>query len=257
MPANEQIRELLEAKYRQFNVPGFIEDDPISIPHRYNNKADIEIAGFFAATLAWGQRKTIINSCIRLMEWMDDSPYQFILHHTDSDLKRLEGFVHRTFQPTDLLYFIDFLKRWYAEHESLEEAFQKGRDMRERLISFHHIFFDSAHAPERTRKHVATPERNSSCKRLNMFLRWMVRRDESGVDLGIWDRIPRSDLVCPFDVHVGRVSRSLGLVGRKQNDWKAAMELTMKLREFDPEDPCKYDLALFGLGIEEKLVSKL
>ena len=251
MPDLEDLKQFLDKKYLEYNSPGFIEFDPISIPHQFKTKQDIEIAGFFASILAWGQRKTIINSCNRLIDLMDGQPFDFIINHKESDLIRFEGFVHRTFQTTDLLYFIYFLNDYYKSHDSMEDAFCRGNNMYERLVSFHDIFFNLPHTPDRTRKHIATPIRNSSCKRLNMYLRWMVRKDEYGVDFGIWDNIPTSQLICPFDVHVGRVSRRLGLVKRKQNDWKAATELTEGLRRFDSDDPCKYDFALFGIGLED------
>lgn len=245
------LKSFLEEKLKQYNRPGFIPNDPISIPHLFSKKQDIEIAGFFAATLAWGQRVTIINKCRELMELMDNSPYEFVLGHTDKDLKRLLHFKHRTFNPTDLLYFIHFFRKHYLGFGSLEDAFLHGENMKERLVNFNKYFF-SFEAPRRTQKHVATPARNSACKRLNMFLRWMVRSDDQGVDFGIWSRILPSELMAPMDVHVGRVSRQLGLVQRPQTDWKTTIELTERLREMDPADPIKYDLALFGIGIEER-----
>lgn len=252
MAGDRDLKDFLDQKYMEFNVPGFVKDDPVSIPHLFTKNQDIEIAGFFAAILAWGQRITIIRNCQTLMEGMDNSPHDFLLNHEEQDLVRFQNFVHRTFQPIDLLYFIHFLSGHYKNHDSLEVAFNRGISdkMYDRLVAFHHYFFDSPYIPDRTRKHIATPERNSSCKRLNMYLRWMVRKDNRGVDFGIWNMIPMSGLVCPFDVHVGRVSRKLGLVKRKQNDWKATMELTEVLRRFDAEDPVKYDFALFGLGLE-------
>lgn len=251
------LKDFLDQKVTQYNQPGFIELDPVSIPHRFSIKQDIEIAGFFAATLAWGQRKTIINKCLQLMEMMDNSPYQFMLHHKESDLKPFLNFKHRTFNDLDTLYFIRFFSAFYKEKESLESAFTIGWNEEEDIMSvllknFHQYFFQDPFAPSRTKKHVATPDRNSACKRLNMFLRWMVRKDEKGVDFGIWDTIRPYQLICPCDLHVDRVGRKLGLITRKQTDWWTAVELTRRLREFDPIDPVKYDFALFGLGVEEK-----
>jgi uncharacterized protein (TIGR02757 family) len=210
--------------------------------------------GFFAATLAWGQRKTIINKCNELAARFDNEPYKFITGHGDEDLKKLLGFKHRTFNDTDLLYFVDYLRRFYEVHDSLEEAFLSDGSfisMENSLVGFEFNFFNHPDAPSRTRKHVATPSRNSACKRLNMFLRWMVRDDDRGVDFGIWKRIPQSALICPIDVHVDRTARKLGLITRKQTDWKTAIELTQNLRLFDEKDPAKYDFALFGLSVEK------
>ena len=258
------LQEMLDHYVEKYNMPGFIPHDPISIPHMYTRKQDIEIAAFFAATFAWGQRKTIINKTRELMKLMDDAPYDFILNHASIDLKRFDRFVHRTFQYTDTLYFLHFLKRHYQVHHSLETAFKTSdhASLKERLTQFHQIFFSHPDAPKRTQKHVATPARNSTCKRLNMFLRWMVRKDQQGVDFGIWTQIPTSILHIPLDVHVDKVARKLGLLKRKQNDWLAVEELTTNLRAFDPGDPAKYDFALFGLGIlepqklEEEILSR-
>ncbi|WP_373523096.1 TIGR02757 family protein [Aquiflexum sp.] len=251
------IRSFLDQKVIQYNQHSFIELDPVSVPHRFSKPQDIEIAGFFAATLAWGQRKTIINKCLELMAMMDNSPHDFVLNHSESELKPFLDFKHRTFNDMDALYFIDFFSWYYQKHDSLENAFTIGwtpeMDIVEKLLTnFHDYFFNLPHAPNRTRKHVATPKRNSACKRLNMFLRWMVRQDGNGVDFGIWKTIKPYQLICPCDLHVDRVARKLGLITRKQTDWQTAKELTSKLREFDPQDPVKYDFALFGLGIEEK-----
>lgn len=251
------LKEFLDQKVTKYNQPDFIELDPVSVPHRFSVKQDIEIAGFFAATLAWGQRKTIINKCRQLIEMMDNSPYQFIIHHTESDLKPFLSFKHRTFNDLDTLYFIQFFSSFYKEHDSLESAFTIGwneeKDIMSTLLkNFHQYFFQFPFAPTRTKKHVATPDRNSACKRLNMFLRWVVRKDDKGVDFGIWETIKPYQLICPCDLHVDRVARKLGMITRKQTDWVTALELTQKLREFDPLDPVKYDFALFGLGVEEK-----
>nr|MBI1229873.1 TIGR02757 family protein [Cytophagales bacterium] len=250
------IKEFLEEKVSLYNRPEFIPLDPISIPHRFTRLQDIEIAGFFAATLAWGQRKTIVQKCLELMAMMDNSPYDFILHHSEPDLKPLLKFKHRTFNDLDTLYFIQFFRTFYRHNESLEAAFTRGwtdqvDSMEKLLANFHHLFFSLPDAPLRTRKHVATPVRKSACKRINMFLRWMVRNDAHGVDFGIWKTIKPYQLICPCDLHVDRVGRRLGLIQRKQTDWQTAVELTQNLRLLDPEDPVKYDFALFGLGIVE------
>ncbi|MEP2024637.1 MAG: TIGR02757 family protein [Reichenbachiella sp.] len=248
------IKTFLDEKVELYNQASFIPDDPISIPHQFSKKQDIEIAGLFAATLAWGQRKTIINKCNELMRMMDHAPHDFVLHHEENDLKKFLTFKHRTFNPTDTLFFIDFLKSHYQKNDSLESAFTKGpsNDMEAYLTHFHNTLFAHPNAPDRTKKHVATPARKSACKRLNMFLRWMVRKDNKGVDFGIWNTILPSQLICPLDVHVERVAKRLGLLQRKQTDWRAALELSENLRELDPNDPVKYDFALFGMGVMEK-----
>ena len=252
-----QLKDFLDEKVNQYNQPGFIPNDPISIPHRYSKKEDIEITGFFASILAWGQRKTIINKCLELFQIMDNAPYDFLINHQEADLKPFLDFKHRTFNDIDTLYFIHFLGWFYKNHSSLEEAFLLGWNpnenaMESMLKSFHDFFFHLPDAPSRTRKHIATPARKAACKRINMYLRWMVRKDDKGVDFGIWKKIKPSQLICPCDLHVDRVGRKLGLITRKQTDWLTAIELTDRLREFDPIDPVKYDFALFGLGIEEK-----
>lgn len=254
---NEELKAFLDKKVLEYNQPDFITLDPVSIPHRFSKKQDIEIAGFIAATLAWGQRKTIINKCLELLAMMDNAPYDFISNHEESDLKPFLHFKHRTFNDIDTLYFIAFFTRFYENHSSLEEAFCVGwnesPDVMETLLAnFHDLFFRDPDAPQRTRKHVATPKRKAACKRINMFLRWMVRQDNKGVDFGIWNKIKPYQLICPCDLHVDRVGRKLGLITRKQTDWLTAMELTRNLRALDPEDPVKYDFALFGLGVSEK-----
>lgn len=248
------LKEFLDEKADQYNVPGFIENDPVSIPHEYKKKQDIEIAGLFAAVLAWGQRKTIIRKCRELLQRMDDDPHQFILHHREKDLKQFEDFKHRTFNGTDALYFIEALKSIYTQHQSLEALFKVSKDahnIESGLIQFHRVFFSLEDHPHRTRKHLPTPERKSTCKRLNMYLRWMVRADNKGVDFGIWKKISPNQLICPCDLHVDRVSRKLKLIKREQTDWLTAVELTENLKKLDAADPVKYDFALFGLGIEE------
>ena len=249
----QHLYKLLEEKLQQYNRPDFIPNDPISIPHRFSLQQDIEIAGFFAAIFAWGNRTTILKKCEDLLNRMDASPFAFIQKHQATDLKRFLSFKHRTFQPTDILYCIQFLQYHYQHHTSLEAAFNfNKRDMESRLNAFHDYFFSLPDAPERTRKHIPSPQRGSTCKRLNMFLRWMVRKDQCGVDFGIWKKIKPSSLICPVDVHVARVARSLGLINRKQTDWRTAVELTKALANFDPADPVKYDLALFSLGVHEQ-----
>lgn len=253
-----QIKEFLDKKVDFYNQPSFIAADPVSIPHLFTQKQDIEIAGFFAAIFAWGNRTTIINKTKELMQLMDKAPYDFIRNHNVKDLKRLQGFKHRTFNDTDLLYFVEFFKQHYSSHKSLESAFTRhGTTAEKMLTGFYHYFFSLEDIPERTRKHIATPERNSTCKRLNMYLRWMVRRDDKGVDFGIWKDISPAQLICPLDVHVARVARQLGILKRKQNDWETALELTEYLRTLDKDDPVKYDFALFGLGAIEPKAAAL
>ncbi len=255
---SEVVADLLNAKVEQYNRPDFIANDPISIPHLFTHKQDIEITGFWAAVLAWGQRKTIINKCKSLIEMMDNAPYDFVLNHTEADLKPFLTFKHRTFNTTDTLYFLHFFQNYYKQYDSLEIAFSQALgpqniNVEAGLVHFHTRFFDLEHSPDRTRKHVATPTRGSSCKRLNMFLRWMVRQDDRGVDFGLWRQISPAQLVCPCDVHVDRVARKLGLISRPKTDWKTAIELTETLKTLDPSDPVKYDFALFGLGVEGEM----
>jgi uncharacterized protein (TIGR02757 family) len=253
----EALKKFLERKTREYNRPAFIHTDPVSIPHSFKKKQDIEISGFFAAIFAWGNRKTIINKSKELMWLMNNQPYEFCLHHKPADLKRLSEFRHRTFTTTDLLYFISFLHHHYSKNSSLESAFTEklsGDDpnIEKALTGFHEYFFSLENVPPRTKKHIASPVSGSTCKRLNMFLRWMVRKDECGVDFGVWTKIKPAQLVCPIDLHVARVARKLGLLTRKQTDWKAAIELTQRLKEFDPVDPVRFDLGLFGIGVTEK-----
>lgn len=249
-----EIKNLLDQLTEQFNHSDFIENDPISIPHQFSKKQDVEIAGFFAAIFAWGQRITIINKSNLLLSMMDNAPYDFLMNHEDSDLKCMESFVHRTFNATDLLYFIDRLKQFYLESDSLENAFVKhltnsNKTIEKALVGFHQDFFDLDYAPKRSQKHVSTPARKSTCKRLCMFLRWMVRKDEKGVDFGIWHQFKPAQLMIPFDVHVERIARKFQLLLRKQRDWQAVKELTNNLRKFDKKDPVKYDFALFGASV--------
>lgn len=251
----DSLHVLLEKKFRQYNTLDFIADDPISIPHRFKKKQDIEIIGFWIAVLSWGNRKSIIRSGERLIGMMDGAPHEFILNHQRGDLKHFETFAHRTFNGEDALFFLKRLRKLYQAHNSMEELFLANRaaqPMEAALINFNRWFFDRSPEALRTRKHVATPERNSTCKRMNMFLRWMVRSDEAGVDFGLWKNIKPSQLVIPLDVHVERIARQLGFLTRKQRDWQAALELTETLRKFDANDPVKYDYALFGMGVSRE-----
>ena len=258
MPELDKIKKLLDQKVEKFDRPEFIQGDPVSIPHQFSRLQDIEISGFFAAILAWGLRKTAISKCNLLMEWMDHAPHAFCQNHSEHELKRLQHFVHRTFNGDDLLYFIEFFRHHYKKYNSLEDAFFNHQTLKQTFTTeaalnyFYDYFFSLPYVMERTKKHIAAPKKNAACKRLNMFLRWMVREDVHGVDFGIWKKIDPSQLICPLDVHVARVARSLELLTRKQNDWKAAIELTSNLRLLDAGDPVKYDYALFGMGIIEK-----
>jgi uncharacterized protein (TIGR02757 family) len=251
------LKDFLNRKVAEYNTPAFIAPDPISIPHRFTKKQDIEIAALFAALFAWGNRTIIINKASELMKLMDNAPYEFCLRHTEKDLRKLLHFKHRTFNSTDLLYFVQFLHYHYQQHPSLEAAFTKGmlrndENVEGALNGFHRYFFSLPDAPARTGKHIAAPFKGSTCKRLNMLLRWMVRKDSHGVDFGIWENIQPAQLICPIDLHVARVAQRFGLLQRKQTDWLAGVELTRQLKKYDPGDPAKYDFALFGLGVVEK-----
>ncbi len=266
------LPDFFNKKVELYNQPSFIPNDPVCIPHLFTKKEDIEIAGLFAAVFAWGNRTTIIHKSKELMQLMDLAPHDFCLNHTNRDLQKLLNFKHRTFNATDLLYFIEFLQYHYTSYKSLEEAFLPPKrkhnnprntkneipdellygQMAKALIYFHEYFFSLESAPARTRKHIATPVKGSTCKRLNMYLRWMVRKDKKGVDFGIWTKLNPADLICPIDLHVARVAKRFGLLERKLIDWQAAVELTYYLKTLDPKDPVKYDFALFGLGVIEK-----
>lgn len=253
MLSHDELAELLDKAVAKYEQASFIAEDPISIPHSFAKKQDKEISGFFASILAWGNRTTIIKKTKELMQMMGNAPHDFLLNHKPSDLKPMNTFKHRTFQAIDLLYFIDFLARHYQNHDSLETAFAQhlapqDTHVGKALIGFENDFSNVDYFPTRTRKHVSTPARGSACKRLNMFLRWMVRSDAKGVDFGIWTQIKPAQLVCPCDVHVARVAQTLKLIQREPTDWKTALELTERLREFDAEDPVRYDFALFGIG---------
>lgn len=249
-----QLKEFLDEKVIIYNNPNFIETDPIQIPHLFTLKEDIEIAGFLVATIAWGNRKSIINNGHRLVEMMGNSPYDFIMNFSEKNSDSLSPFVHRTFNNEDLFYFLKALQNIYKNHGGLENVFATYANKDSMQVSIHHFkktFFELPHLP-RTQKHISDPLKNSAAKRINMFLRWMVRNDNSGVDFGIWKTISPALLSCPLDVHSGNVARKLGLLSRKQNDAKALQEVDTALRKLDPTDPAKYDFALFGLGVFEK-----
>jgi uncharacterized protein (TIGR02757 family) len=251
----KEVKELLDEKYFQFNNTAFIETDPISIPHRFSKKEDIEIASLLVATIAWGQRVSIINNGNKLMRLMNDEPHDFILNFSKKDAARFNDFVHRTFNATDCLFFLNSLKAIYTKHEGLENAFSRNfkknePDVKNAITGFRELFLKTAHE-SRSEKHISNPSAKSSAKRLCMFLRWMVRNDKHGVDFGIWKAIKPQQLCLPLDVHTGNVSRKLGLLARAQNDWQAVEEITSVLRTFDPKDPVKYDFSLFGLGAFE------
>ena len=252
------VIEILEENYHRYNNVEFIAHDPISIPHQFNLIQDIEIAGFFTAILSWGQRKTILNSANQLMQLFGNSPFDFMKNHSEKDLVALQHFKHRTFNFTDLLYFISFFKDYYQKNDSLENAFfaldEQGHcNVEKGLIQFRNLFFSLPDFPTRTQKHVSTPLKKSTCKRLNMYLRWMVRADKNGVDFGLWKRIPMAELYIPFDVHVERFARKLHLIKREKKDWETVKELTNNLKRIDPNDPTRFDFALFGMGIAEKI----
>nr|WP_315207834.1 TIGR02757 family protein [uncultured Flavobacterium sp.] len=251
---SSELKSFLDEKVVQYNTLDFIESDPVQIPHLFSQKEDIEIAGFLSATIAWGNRKMIIKNSHKMMDLMGNAPYDFVMSHSENDLERLETFVHRTFNGQDFASFIRSLKNIYENHNGLESVYAKNQElktMQNSISEFKKIFFEIPHQ-FRTQKHISDPLNNSAAKRINMYLRWMVRQDTKGVDLGIWKSISPASLSCPLDVHSGNVARKLGLLTRKQNDGKALAELDLKLRKFDPIDPVKYDFALFGLGIFEK-----
>lgn len=279
----QELKLYLNKKVEQYNQPSFIERDPISIPHRFTKKQDIEISGFFAALFAWGNRTIIINKSNDLLNRMDNAPHDFICNHNDHDLKKIIGFKHRTFQDGDILFLLQFLKQHYLQFDSLEDAFliqdlssievdnkltvlgsartdkkngsaqtdNENWIMENALRNFYDYAFSFPHL-KRSEKHIATPAKNSACKRINMFLRWMVRQDNCGVDFGIWQRIKPADLIIPLDVHVTRVSKNIGLLHQEIANWQQAITLTNKLKALDPLDPVKYDYALFSLGVIEK-----
>lgn len=248
-----ELKVFLDEKVIEYNQPKFVESDPIQIPYKFQQKEDIEIAAFLTATIAWGNRTMINRNAKRMMELLGNTPYDFVMNHTEDDLESLASFVHRTFNGTDFVFFIKALKNIYENHGGLEAVFSNAKDerMQQTISKFKELFFSIPH-PERTRKHVSDPNKGSAAKRINMFLRWMVRNDNTGVDFGIWKTLSPSQLSCPLDVHSGNVARKLGILKRKQNDGKALLELDTALRKLDPNDPVKYDFALFGLGVFEK-----
>ncbi|MBE9490102.1 MAG: TIGR02757 family protein [Bacteroidetes bacterium] len=251
--SKQQLKEFLDTKVYQYNKPKFIESDPIQVPHQFIVKEDIEIAAFLTATIAWGNRKSIIKNANRMVQLLDNSPYDFVMNHQNSDLENLLPFVHRTFNGNDFIQFIKSLKHIYNKHYGLESVFKtyaKKDSLQQSIHQLKKVFFEIEHLP-RTQKHISDPLKNSAAKRINMFLRWMVRRDNAGVDFGIWQSLSPTQLSCPLDVHSGNVARKLGLLNRKQNDAKALFELDTALRKLDPQDPVKYDFALFGLGVFE------
>ncbi|NQX77245.1 TIGR02757 family protein [Gilvibacter sp.] len=250
-----ELKAFLDEKAAYYEQPSFLEQDPIQIPHRYTQKEDIEISGFLTAVIAWGNRLSILRSADKMMQIMGDAPHDFILNHEPTDLEKIEGFVHRTFQTVDLKYFLKALQQLYRHQGGLESTlakhYKEAGELQLALSSFKKEFF-SFDPPERSLKHLPDPLKGSAAKRINMYLRWMVRSSARDVDFGIWDQIPASALSCPLDVHSGRVARAVKLLKRKQNDAKAVLELDKALRRLDPEDPVKYDFALFGLGVDEK-----
>jgi len=252
--STSELRDFLNQKVIQYNKPEFVTSDPIQVPKKFSKLQDIEIAAFFAATIAWGNRTSIIKNAENLMERMGNNPYDFVLNASNKDLESLRGFVHRTFNEVDALFFVKALRGIYTKHQSLENLFLptvSEVNLHEGICRFRKVFFDTPYPP-RTSKHVSNPHKGSAAKRLHMFLRWMVRRDKNGVDFGLWKNIDPALLSCPLDIHSGNVARKLGLLKRKQNDLKALIELDNQLRKLDPQDPVKYDFALFGLGVFEK-----
>ena len=249
-----ELKEFLDEKTLQYQQPGFLETDPIQIPHSFDLKEDIEVSGFLTATIAWGNRKSIIKNAKLLTELMDIAPYEYVMGHTPQDLESLSSFVHRTFNGIDLSYFITALRHLYQNHKGLEGIFTRYAEkdsLQPAITAFKGHFFELKH-PARSTKHISDPSKGSAAKRINMFLRWMIRNDHQGVDFGLWQNLSPAVLSCPLDVYSGNVARKLGLLRRKQNDAKAVWELDQKLRKLDPKDPVKYDFALFGLGVFEK-----
>ncbi|MFN8240326.1 MAG: TIGR02757 family protein [Bacteroidales bacterium] len=251
-----ELKEFLDEKVEQYNNPAFIEADPISIPHQFTRKEDIEIAGFLAATIAWGNRKMILRNANRMMELLEHSPFEFIMNSSKDELALLGKFVHRTFNTTDLVCFVSALQNIYSTKGGMEEIFNRYKtdvSLQPAIHEFHRIFFE-IHHEKRTERHVSDPFKGSAAKKINMFLRWMIRKDKAGVDFGIWEKISPAILSCPLDIHSGNIARQLGMLCRKQNDAKAVYELDLVLRELDRNDPVKYDFALFGIGVSKDLI---
>ncbi len=250
----ENLKEFLDEKVNRYNLPEFIESDPIQVAKKFSEKKDIEIAGFLTATISWGNRPAIIKNALRMMDLLENSPHEFVTNASDFEMESLRKFVHRTFNGDDLVYFVRAIKNIYLQHGGMQEVFENGFQnsgtIYGALEHFHKLFYEPG--GERTKKHVSNVAKGASAKRLNMYLRWMCREDRAGVDFGLWRRIPPSALMLPLDLHTGNVGRKLGLLQRRTNDWKAVEEITSALRTFDPDDPIKYDFALFGLGVFEK-----
>lgn len=253
---DSELKELLDELHDRYNHPSFIELDPVSIPHAFERTEDIEIAGFLAATIAWGNRKMIVRNAQRMVDLMEGEPYRFVMEADEKEFLSVLHFVHRTFNGSDFVYFLTALKHIYRNHGGIKRIFVDGYlkngSLEEGIADFRQSFFELEHLP-RVERHLSSVAKNSACKRINMYLRWMVRRDDKGVDFGLWNEIPASALYIPLDVHAGNVGRQLGLLSRKQNDWKAVQELTENLRKFDAADPIKYDYALFGVGVNKEM----
>ena len=249
----EELRDLLEHLHDKYNQPEFIEPDPISIPHSFSDRHDREVAGFMAATIAWGNRKAIVKSAARMMQYMDDSPADFVRNASASELAHLQSYVHRTFNGQDFTDFVlairGITERWGGIGEFFEQNYVATQSIPQVLSLFRKEFFSIEHNPH-CEKHLSSIDKGAACKRLNMYLRWFVRRDDRGVDFGLWEKIPMSALYLPLDVHTGNMGRALGLLTRKQSDWKATDEITRSLREFCSDDPVRYDYSLFGAGID-------
>ena len=249
------LKEFLDLKVAQYNTFDFIESDPVGIPHRFKIKEDIEIAGFLASSIAWGNRKMIVKNGHRMLDLLGNSPYDFVMNHNENQLENLDFFVHRTFNALDFKHFIKALQHIYTNKNGLETIFfenQTEDSLQNGILALNNAFFEIPHL-QRTQKHVANPTKGSAAKRINMFLRWMVRKDNKGVDFGIWQNLQSAQLICPCDVHVERVARKLNLISRPKPDWAMAEELTANLRQLDPTDPVKYDFALFGMGVEGEM----
>ena len=247
-----ELKEFLDQKYNQYNTTEFIETDPIQIPHCFSKKEDIEIAAFLSATIAWGNRKMIIRNSKKMIDLLDNSPFDFISNANNKEINSISGFVHRTFNNTDFIFFIKSLQNIYKNHGGLENIFSNNfTDVKSSIANLRKVFFEIPY-PEKTGRHISNVEKNSAAKRINMFLMWMIRNDKKGVHFGLWNKIKPADLFLPLDVHTGNVGRKLGLLKRNQNDWKAVAEITTQLQKFDKTDPVKYDFALFGLGVFEK-----
>lgn len=247
----DELKSFLDEKSDLYNNPDFIDSDPIQIPHAFSLKEDVEISAFLAATIAWGNRKSVIANARKMMALMGDSPFDFVMSHSEKNLDKFDGFVHRTFNSQDLKTFVAGLRHVYQNHGGMETVFtQNANDLQKGISEFKKLFFEIPHR-QRTQKHISDPLQGSAAKRLHMMLRWLARQDNKGVDLGIWKGISPASLSCPLDVHSGNIARKLGILTRKQNDAKALAELDTQLRQFDANDPVKYDFALFGLGVFE------